>query len=79
MGDELRHCPVCDGPECPWWDFQGWDCCKITRAHLTEPLKTKAENLDALASKSQTFGFLDKKTAPSAANTESGKEAPHAP
>lgn len=49
MGEKLKPCLECDGPECPWWDFVAWDCCQITKAHLTEPPKLKAEVLAALA------------------------------
>lgn len=35
MGEKLKPCLACDGPECPWWDFVAWDCCQITKAHLS--------------------------------------------
>ena len=76
MKERSKPCPECEEWECPWWDFNAWDCCKITGAHVSEPLKTRAEILDAMA-KSETVTNLDKKTAAGAGDTNDGKETQH--
>lgn len=76
MKERSKPCPECGEWKCPWWDFNAWDYCKITGAHISEPLETRAEILDAMA-KSETVTNLDKKTARGAADTTDGKETPH--
>ena len=65
---------VCIEGRCAWWDFCGSECAAVT---ATAVIREVAENLEALTAKSQALGNLDKKTAPSAANTESGKGTPN--
>ena len=64
MKERSKPCPECEEWECPWWDFQSWDGCKITDAHISEPLETRAQILEAMA-KSQPVANLDKKAAAS--------------
>ena len=67
--------PGCEGVECPWWDLEAWDCCKVTGGHITQPLETKAEVRAALAkAKSQALGNLQEKAPASATNTHEGTE-----